>query len=111
VENKHSSSSSGGGVALTTLHFFSLDVEGAEYMVLLTINFRAICINVLMIEIKNKDCRNDLCEVRKQIRAKVASEGYLRYKNLVHASDIYVHPKSPFQIPTSVANRTDAAGN
>jgi len=103
AENKHSSSSGGGGgsdVALPTLDFFSLDVEGAEYMVLSTINFRAIRINILMIEISNKDCKNDSCKVRQQVRAKMATEGYLRYQNLVHASDIYVHPESPFQIST-----------
>jgi len=113
AENKHGSSSGGGSdvAKLPTLDFFSLDVEGAEYMVLSTINFRAIRINVLMIEIQNDNCRNESCEVRKQVRAKMATEGYLRYEKLVHASDIYVHPDSPFQIPTSVATRTDVTGN
>lgn len=36
---------------LPTLDFFSLDVEGAEALVLSTIDFQAIRINVLMVEI------------------------------------------------------------
>jgi len=86
-----------------TLDFFSLDVEGAESLVLSTIDFQAVRIHVLMIEIDNSDCVNDACEVRKQVRAKMAAEGYQRYERLVVASDIYVHPQSPFQIPASLA--------
>jgi hypothetical protein len=79
--------------------FFSLDVEGAEKMVLDTIDFKRVIIYVLMIEIKNNDCHNDSCLVRKQVRAHMEKEGYKRYEGLVHASDIYVHPESPYQIP------------
>ena len=93
----------GAGTGLPTLDFFSLDVEGAEALVLSTIDFQAIRINVLMIEIANKHCRGDECQVRMDVRAKMAAEGYKQYKNVVHASDIYVHPESPFQVPESIA--------
>ena len=79
--------------------FFSLDVEGAEKMVLDTIDFKRVVIYVLMIEIKNNDCKNDSCLVRQQVRAHMEKEGYKRYEGLVEASDIYVHPESPYQIP------------
>ena len=91
------------GTALPVLDFFSLDVEGAEMLVLSTIDFHAIRINILMIEIQNNFCQSEQCKVRMDVRAKMAVEGYKRYEELVHASDIYVHPESPFQIPESIA--------
>jgi hypothetical protein len=85
------------------LDFFSLDVEGAEALVLATVDFRAVRINVLMIEIENNHCQSDKCAVRRQVRAKMAAEGYQRYERLVKASDVYVHPDSMFQISEAVA--------
>ena len=93
----------GAGSLLPTLDFFSLDVEGAEMLVLSTIDFQAVRINILMIEIDNDHCKGAQCQVRKDVRAKMEAEGYKRYERLVHASDIYVHPESPFQIPESIA--------
>ena len=93
----------GAGSLLPTLDFFSLDVEGAEMLVLSTIDFQAVRINILMIEIDNDHCTGAQCQVRKDVRAKMEAEGYKRYERLVHASDIYVHPESPFQIPESIA--------
>lgn len=84
------------------IHFFSLDVEGAERLVLDTIDFSQVTIYVLMIEIKNNNCQNDSCLVRIAVREKMKQEGYLRYSGLIPASDVYVHPKSPYQIPVSV---------
>ena len=81
------------------INFFSLDVEGSERLVLDTIDFELVVIHVMMIEIQNNDCRNDACQVRKEVRAKMESAGYLRYEGLVHASDIYVRKDSPFQMP------------
>lgn len=89
--------------ALPTLDFFSLDVEGAEALVLSTIDFHAVRINILMIEIQNNHCQSNQCKVRVEVRAKMNAEGYKRYEGLVKASDIYVHPESPFQIPESIA--------
>eukprot|EP00539_Tryblionella_compressa_P001336 CAMPEP_0178745380 /NCGR_PEP_ID=MMETSP0744-20121128/7269_1 /TAXON_ID=913974 /ORGANISM="Nitzschia punctata, Strain CCMP561" /LENGTH=193 /DNA_ID=CAMNT_0020398569 /DNA_START=128 /DNA_END=709 /DNA_ORIENTATION=- len=85
------------------IQFFSLDVEGAEHLVLETIDFTKVRIHVFMIEIQNNHCREQSCLVRSQVRARMQKEGYLRYENLVVASDIYVHPESPYQIPASAA--------
>jgi len=90
-------------VLLPTLDFFSLDVEGAEALVLSTIDFHAVQINVLMIEIANSFCKDNNCKVRQQVRAKMALEGYHRYEDVIRASDLYVHPDSPYQISDAVA--------
>lgn len=83
------------------INFFSLDVEGSENHVLETIDFSKVMIDVMMIEVENNQCaRTEECEVRKQVRQKMASEGYHRYEDLIPKSDIYVHPKSPYQLPT-----------
>ena len=87
----------------TTLDFFSLDVEGAEALVLSTIDFHAVRIHVLMIEIHNTYCKDNTCQVRQQVRAKMAREGYYRYEGVIKASDVYVHPDSPYQISDAVA--------
>jgi len=84
------------------VNFFSLDVEGAEAMVLATIDFKKVGIDVIMIEILNNFCE-EKCEVRDQVRAKMRKEGYKEYHDLVRKSDIYVHPNSAFQIPDSIA--------
>jgi len=69
--------------------------------VLETIDFSKVMIDVMMIEVENSHCvRTEECEVRKQVRQKMASEGYHRYEDLIPKSDIYVHPKSPYQLPT-----------
>mmetsp|Transcript_4880 Transcript_4880/g.5645 ORF Transcript_4880/g.5645 Transcript_4880/m.5645 type:complete len:113 (+) Transcript_4880:238-576(+) len=105
IDSSSSSSSSeakgggGGGRGKPTINFFSLDVEGAEFVVLDTIDFRAVQIDVFMIEVQNAFCADDHCVVRQQVRQKMVDvEGYQLYKNVVRASDIYVHPESPYQI-------------
>jgi len=85
-----------------TINFFSLDVEGAEMLVLRTIDFQKIHVDVFMIEIQNNHC-GAKCEVRDLVREKMKSEGYKRYEGLVRASDVYVYANSRFQIPESTA--------
>ena len=96
----------GGGGGRPTLDFFSLDVEGAEVEVLATVNFTAVRVNVLMVEVENEHCRA-YCARRKQVRARMSAEGYRRYEGLVDASDVYVHPESAFQIPEAVAKQAE----
>mmetsp|Transcript_6068 Transcript_6068/g.13219 ORF Transcript_6068/g.13219 Transcript_6068/m.13219 type:complete len:335 (+) Transcript_6068:66-1070(+) len=90
------------------VNFFSLDVEGSEMLVLTTIDFQKIHIDVFMIEIQNNHCNSNNCAVRKLVREKMKSEGYKRYEGLVHASDLYVHPDSIFQIPAELAHTHNA---
>ena len=84
------------------VNFFSLDVEGAEKMVLDTIDFSKVQIDVFMIEVVNNHCLKDKeCEVRNQIRNKMVKElGYEKHEGIVPNSDIYIHPNyknNPFK--------------
>ena len=79
------------------INFFSLDVEGAEPMILETIDFDKVLIEVMMIEVQNNHCRGN-CESRQRVRAKMEKEGYRRYEHVVAASDIYIHPNSRYQL-------------
>eukprot|EP00574_Skeletonema_japonicum_P011839 CAMPEP_0201732876 /NCGR_PEP_ID=MMETSP0593-20130828/30052_1 /ASSEMBLY_ACC=CAM_ASM_000672 /TAXON_ID=267983 /ORGANISM="Skeletonema japonicum, Strain CCMP2506" /LENGTH=335 /DNA_ID=CAMNT_0048225923 /DNA_START=24 /DNA_END=1031 /DNA_ORIENTATION=+ len=83
------------------INFFSLDVEGSEDLVLKTIDFSKVMIDVIMIEIQNHFCGAAKCEVREQVRQKMSSEGYLRYEKVIRNSDVYVHPKSIYQLPST----------
>jgi len=79
--------------------FFSLDVEGAELLILDTIDFETVQIDILMIEIVNNYCKKkEDCKVRNDVRAKMEELGFARHEDIVPKSDVYVHPKSPYQM-------------
>jgi hypothetical protein len=80
------------------ISLFVLDVEGSESLVLDTIDFEAVMIEVMMIEVTNNHC-GDVCPAREEIRAKMKAAGYQKYEGVVHASDVYVHPRSRYQMP------------
>mmetsp|Transcript_7533 Transcript_7533/g.9601 ORF Transcript_7533/g.9601 Transcript_7533/m.9601 type:complete len:326 (+) Transcript_7533:2-979(+) len=82
------------------INFFSLDVEGSEYLVLeKALDLNAVQIDVMMIEVQNDHCKNYVvCENRIKIRQHMNASGYTRYEGLVHASDVYVHPQSQYQV-------------
>ena len=84
------------------VNFFSLDVEGAEKMVLDTIDFSKVQIDVFMIEVVNNHClQGKKCEVRNQVRNKMVNElGYEKHDDIVKNSDVYIHPNyknNPFK--------------
>ena len=71
--------------------FFSLDVEGAELLVLETIDFDVVQIEVLMIEIQNSYCPEADCPNVHAIRQHMAKTGkYALFVNFLEASDVYV---------------------
>ena len=74
------------------VNFFSLDVEGSEKLVLDTIDFSRVQIDVFMIEVENSSCNSNDCEVRKQVRKMMNDAGYEKYEHMVRKSDVYVHP-------------------
>jgi len=88
------------------VNFFSLDVEGAEALVLSTIDFKKVFIDVMIIETFNVNCK-DKCEARNKIRAKMEEAGYKNYREVIHASDIFIHPKSPYQLPSTTAQSAE----
>ena len=90
------------------MNFFSLDVEGAEKLVLDTIDFSRVQIDILMIEVENSFCKKG-CEVRKQVRKKMADAGYEKHEGIVQASDVYIHPNfenNPFKNNTTTTTTT-----
>ena len=100
---------------LPRVNFFSLDVEGAEKLVLDTIDFSRVQIDILMIEIENTFCAAETdCEVRKQVRKKMADAGYEKHEGIVRASDVYIHPNfenNPFKNNTTATATTTTSRN
>jgi hypothetical protein len=86
-----------------SINFLSLDVEGAENFVLDAMEFSAFPrIDILLIEIENNYCPPEVeCHVRNDVRARMQSEGYLRYSDFIPRSDLYVHPQSNYQFARS----------
>jgi hypothetical protein len=81
------------------VNFFSLDVEGAEPLVLgKAIDFRRVFIEVLMVEQFNSLCLPppEECESREKSREIMRQNNYILYDNLVRKSDVYIHPHSDF---------------
>lgn len=82
---------------LPRITFFSLDVEGAEFKVLQTIDFGKVFIEVIMAESWNAHCPAEPkeCLAREQVRRLMKENGYLRANSgFIRKSDVYVHPKS-----------------
>ena len=78
--------------------FFSLDVEGAEADVLENLDLSLVKIRVMIVESKNRMCRQD-CEARVKVRRRMVDHGYRFYPNVIPASDLFVHPAFPTQLP------------
>lgn len=84
------------------VNIFSLDVEGAEPLVVgNAIDFEEVFIEVLMVEQHNAQCPAPpkYCESREKVRAIMKERGYTLHEKLVAKSDVYVHPLSDFQVP------------
>ena len=75
--------------------FFSLDVEGAEYMVLEHLDFAQLSIDLIMMESVNHFCRPGTnCTHLQQSRQLLNRAGYVGYDNILRASDLFVHPSA-----------------
>ncbi len=73
------------------ISFLSLDVEGAELLVLDTIDFDVISIDVVMVEIQNTYCPEANCPSVHRIRGRMATTGkYALFVDFLEASDVYV---------------------
>lgn len=77
--------------------FFSLDVEGAEPSVVENIDFDKVVIELLMVEHRNNHC-GEQCESRDRVRARMKQANYTRYSNVIVKSDLYIHPRSRYQL-------------
>ena len=74
--------------SITHVDFFSLDVEGAELLVLQTVDFAKTQIRVLMVESKNRDCGR-ICPKREKVRSFLKQQGYRLNTTLIKASDVF----------------------
>ena len=72
--------------------FFSLDVEGAEPLILGNLDFDKVFIEVMMIENRNNFCQAK-CESRDKFRKIMQDAGYKRFSP-VRNSDLFIHPLS-----------------
>ena len=71
--------------------FFSLDVEGAELLVLETLDFDAVFIEVIMVEVQNAHCPEANCESVHNIRRHMAmTRKYSLFVDFLEASDVYI---------------------
>ena len=81
------------------IHFFSLDVEGAEWQVISTLDFGSSAktkIDVFMIEL------DGLKENRERIRARLFEAGYIECLLLVVGSGVFVHRNATNTKPCAV---------
>lgn len=78
------------------IQFFSLDIDDAELMVLNTIDFSNIQINIFQIKIQNVSF-GSYSENRNRISQKMNQLGYLKYDGLDPFSDIFVHSLSRYK--------------
>lgn len=79
--------------AMGKIDFFSLDVEGAELLVLETIDFSSsdLSIEVIMVEIQNTYCPEANCPGVHEIRRHMAmTRKYALFVDFLEASDVYV---------------------
>lgn len=73
--------------------FFSLDVEGAEPLVLRNINFDKVFIEVFIVENQNNFCNSE-CKSRDEFREIMKDNGYMIFPSVVTKSDLFIHPLS-----------------
>ncbi|KAL7464458.1 hypothetical protein ACHAXS_004791 [Conticribra weissflogii] len=86
------------------ISFLSLDVEGAELMVLKTLDFGKLNIDVMMVEVQNTYCPTGNCPVVHEIRKTLAMTAkYALFTDLVEASDVYVRVGTDAYIRIKVA--------
>jgi Methyltransferase FkbM domain len=79
------------------VHFFSLDVEGAEPLVLKNIDFSKVFIEAIMVESWSRNCPQEPkeCRTRSDAREVMKKAGYHLFNTVVEKSDLYLHPNSP----------------
>ena len=74
--------------------FFSLDVEGAEPLVVgKALDFDMVFIEIIMIENRNNFCKKN-CKSRDEFRKIMLEAGYVMFFQMVQKSDVFIHPLS-----------------
>eukprot|EP00304_Pavlova_gyrans_P016152 CAMPEP_0206033638 /NCGR_PEP_ID=MMETSP1466-20131121/801_1 /ASSEMBLY_ACC=CAM_ASM_001126 /TAXON_ID=44452 /ORGANISM="Pavlova gyrans, Strain CCMP608" /LENGTH=256 /DNA_ID=CAMNT_0053407861 /DNA_START=353 /DNA_END=1123 /DNA_ORIENTATION=+ len=70
--------------------FFSLDIEGAEMEALLTLDMRAVTIDVFVVEFDNLDLSKEW-----RIRRLLGNLGYVECKDVLSRTGTFVHERCP----------------
>ena len=70
------------------IDFFSLDVEGAEDLVLSTVDFDKLSLPLLLIESVNRQCPERKCPKRDAVRERMIMNGYM-FDASVPSSDLF----------------------
>ena len=76
------------------VHFLSVDVSGAEELVLRFLDFEKVFVDIVLVDQTNRYCKK--CESRRKTKAMMAEAGYGLYQSIVPTLDVYVHSRSPF---------------
>jgi len=76
------------------ISFFSLDVEGAEPLVLEQLDFDKVYIETMIVENRNAVCPVDKCASRDKFRKILTESGFIMFDDVVIKSDLYIHPLS-----------------
>ena len=75
-----------------TINFFSLDVEGAEPLILRNLDLDRVRVNIFMVESLNRMCEKG-CDSRLEVRRILVEKyQYVLFPDVVSKSDLYLHP-------------------
>jgi hypothetical protein len=77
------------------VHFLSMNVNGAEALVLENMEFDKVFIDVILIDLSGT-CRVE-CTVAAQVANIMKKTDYQHYDNIVPLMDVYVHKKSKYK--------------
>ena len=80
------------------IHFFSLDVEGAEQFVMANLDLSKVKIEVMIVEHYNSHCKKH-CPARQTVRQKFRDQNYTLYYMAIERSDLFIHPESKRRPP------------
>jgi len=75
-------------LGIVNIDFFSLDVEGAEWQVLQTLDFNLLNVHVLLVEADRHDTEKN----ERVRRYMTESQGFILNQSLVARSDVFVNP-------------------
>ena len=95
-------------LGVTHVDFFSLDVEGAEFRVLSTLDLDRIRVDVIIAESLNRDC-GKICPHREAVRGLLRARNYTLIEGAIPRSDLFVHPSIP--VPRAVVRPERPVGS
>lgn len=80
--------------------FFSLDVSGAEHLVVQNLDFSTVQVDILIVQYYQEYCKEN-CESRRVTQAVMHQWGYHRIPGVLKRYDVYVLPESQFMFASN----------